>query len=751
MGPERDRARPGLQTCRRAVVAGVALMCCASAGLAQAPKALVSKPGQTSLRQANLPAGVYEVTFRLQTDKQERSVTPLATLSVGVSGYPNVIYKQITPIHFGAANTPTDFTFRFDNFKTQDVQAVVALAKNKDPVPKLSVATIGIVPSATPCIGTVWPGKILYYTREDAKGFVTVYNGSADPQTVTLRCVLESDLEKVRPLKKERLTLAPGERRNVPVAWNTGTEEYGHALAATLLDAKGKPIGQARQYFSVADNLWKVGITERGRGTTAPHGPGPNEAKPVRWVKEQEALLAAELAKPFAPVYWSYANYVEYSFGSPDSFFLQAPDVDYWYAGMGNYTMGKRWLQMSIEWLHRRGMRATSYVLPSSCGYGGEEVFRKHPEWFTYDKSGRLGIGSYYQKLLEVGSTVGGPGTEDLWKLTKICGNALWLCPNIANLETIDAFVDQVVKAHKMLGWDGIRFDVYVFNAAGYDFYGNRIVEDNDPKKKGELEVRAWAHMRDSLWKKIGPNFVIGVNYDYELRDMHPAAWVEACRKGQLMMEEIPRNCTSPQSARNPWREFMAYYHGVGDIVRELGGHHLIIGFDKQHPVDQLYLNVFTYAMRAHPFCYQYRSDTLPLGNYAQFTTRYSALVWDIDRVKPLPEPGKKITVASATPVWWKELACVRQAPNGKRQYIVHLINPPAQERIYTDATNKVRAPASRVRVTLNTGADEKISRAYILSADPVTHQRQKRVTPGNGQVSVTVPRLHFWSIVVFE
>jgi len=185
--------------------------------------------------------------------------------------------------------------------------------------------------------------------------------------------------------------------------------------------------------------------------------------------------------------------------------------------------------------------------------------------------------------------------------------------------------------------------------------------------------------------------------------------------------------------------------------VRGLGGHHLIIGFDKQHPVDHLYLNVFTYAMRAHPFCHQYRSDTLPLGNYAQFATRYSALVWDIDRVKPLPEPDKRISVTSAAPVWWKELACVRQAPNGKRQYVIHLINPPVQERIYTDATNRVPAPMGGVRVTLKTDKGGKVSRAFLLSADPVTHQDVLPVAARHGRASVTVPRLHFWSIVVFE
>ncbi|MDD5707826.1 MAG: hypothetical protein PHR35_18055, partial [Kiritimatiellae bacterium] len=608
-----------------AALACLAFVCCATAEVAPPPKTMTSSPGQTSLRQADLPAGVYEVTFRAKIDRREDTVTPLAKLTVHVPGYPNVIFKAITPINFDAANASQEFTFQFDNFKTQEVQAAVNVIPNQPPVPQLSVEQIRVAPSPRVSIGTVWPGKILYYTDEAATGVVAVYNGAATPQTVTLRCALESDLDSVRSLKDEPLTLQPGERREVSLTWNTGKEEYGFALAATLVDAAGKQLDLRREYFSVADNLWKVCLTPRGRGCEVPSGPGPNAGIPVSQVKEHENQLAAELAKPFAPVYWNYANYNEFYAWSPDHYFVQAPEPDYWYSGIGNYTMGKRWLQMAVEWLHRRGMRATSYVLPWSGGYGGDKVYQKHPDWFVYEKSGSL-TWSGYQKKLEVGSAVG--GTENPFRL-RLAPYASCLCPNIANRDTIDAFIDQVVKSQKMFGFDGIRFDTAIFSAVGYDLSGRKI-DNDDPKTKDKLEVRAWQRMRDSLWEKLGPNFVIGNNEDYELYiNRNGAAWEESCRKGCLLMEEVPRSSHSPQSARNRWQDYMTYYHGVGEIVRGLGGHHLIIGLDTQYPVDHLYMNVFTYAMRAHPFSYQYHPDDLPLGNYAQFITRYSALMWD--------------------------------------------------------------------------------------------------------------------------
>ncbi|MBI4025893.1 MAG: hypothetical protein HY360_12985 [Verrucomicrobia bacterium] len=725
---------------------GLAAAYWTAAGWAQPPKEASSPPGQMALDQANLPTGVYEVIFRLQIDRREETVTPLAALTVGSAEHPNLIYKSITPISFESADTPREFKFLFDNFKTQNIQAAVQLAQNKEPAPKLRVEKMVIAPSPGIGVATVWPGKILYRTGEAAQGFVAVYNGSNESQPVVLRCALESDLDQTRLLKEAPLTLAAGERREVPITWNAGNEEYGFALAATLLDSKGKPISLGKEYFSVADNLWKVGLTQGGRACAVPGGPGPNPSWPVEEMKKLEDQLAADLAKPFAPVYWNYANYVEFYAWSPDDFFCLAPDQDCWYSGTGGYTTRKRHLQLAIEWLHRRGMRATAYVNPFSCGYGGDEVYRKHPEWFVYDKGGQLSVSSYYQKKLEVGSTM---GTETPWKL-QLSPYALTLNVNIATLDAVDAQVDQIIKAQKMFGWDGVRFDNSIYGAGGYDFYGHKI-DENSSKKKDELEARAWAHMRDRLWKALGPHFVVGDNCDYQFRDRCPAGWDETCRKGQLLMEEVPRSCWSPQDPRNRWQDYMTYYHGVGDIVRGLGGHHLLIGLDSQHPVDHLYLNIFTYAGRAHPYSYQYRSDDLPLGNYAQFVTRYSALIWDIERVKPLAQPEKKIELQSPGPVWWKELVCVRQAPNGKRQYIIHLVNPPVQERIYTNPTNQAPPPKNKITVILRPDKGENLSRAWLLSAEPVLRAETLPIVAKGGRVSVTVAKLHYWSMVVFE
>ncbi|HEY3397597.1 MAG TPA: glycoside hydrolase family 66 protein [Armatimonadota bacterium] len=730
---------------KTAALAIVLVMLAVSGGACQAPTEIVSQPGQNALTTPALPVGVYQVTFRLQVDKTDSSVSPLATLQIDLPGYANVAGKTITAYNFAQAGTPTDFSFTVDNFAAQPISAWVGPTAGA--ATKLTVDRLSVAPRRQLCLGTVWPGKILYHTGEAAQGLVSVYNGADTPQTATLRCTLESEVSQMHPLSETALTLAPGERREIPLAWNTGKEEYGFALAATLVDPAGKTLSEGREYFSVADNLWKVCLTQAGRGCNPPSGPGPNESSPVADIKKAEDGLAAELAKPFVPLYWNYSNYMEYYAWSPDDFFNMAPAADYWYSGTGNYTMGKRHLQMAVKWLHGRGMRASAYLNPFTIGFGGAPVYAQHPEWFVYDQNGQLTMGSYYEKKLELASKP--PDSQQPYKMT-LAWYALMLNVNIATLEPVDAQVTQMVKAQKMFGWDAFRFDNATYSANGYDYWGKKI-DGNDPARKDLLEARAWAHMRDSLWKQLGPDFPVGDNSDWQFREARgAAAWDESCRKGQLLMEEVPRSSYDPTSPTNRWADFMAYYHKTGEVVRGLGGHHLIIGFDVQYPIDHLFMTIFTYAGRSHPYG-NYHADTLPLGNYAQFVTRYSSLMWDIDRVKALPDPEQRLTVKSERPVWWKEYASVRTAPDGARQYLVHLVNAPVTERIHTDATDQVPAPQKDVTVTLTLNAGEKLTRATLLTADPVMSSTVLPLAVQGNQATVTVPNLYFWDLLVLE
>jgi hypothetical protein len=704
-----------------------------------------SKPGQTQVDAGKLPAGVYDVTFRLQVDRLEQSVTPLAALYVDVPGYPAAQYRQVTPLDFPEANAPVDLVLRLDNWAAQNVAARLEMKKPEAPAPALTVEKITIAPAAGAVIGTVWPGKIIYNTSEEAQAMVSVYNGTGQKQSLTLKTALESDLDRVRNLGATPVKLAPGERQEVPVTWNTGTEQWGFALAATLADAGGKTLDESREYFSVADNLWAVCITQQQRGTVVPFGPGPNPSMPVSRIQEAEKQLAAVLAQPQPPVEWNYGNVNEYYAWAPEDFFNLTPAEDYWYSGTGNYTMGKRHLQMAVEWLHRKGIRATTYTNPFVIGYGAEKVFARHPEWFAYDAKGQLAVGSYYEKKLEVGEHLSEAGP---WNL-QLSPYAFTCSVNAARLDVIEQQEQQLVKSHYLFGWDGVRFDNTVYGAYGYDWQGRKI-DGDDPAKKNAIEQRAWEYLRAHLRQDLGARYGTGTNFDYEFRDRNPAAWDAVCRDGGLLMAEVPRSSYSPMSPNNRWVDYIARYHQGGEAVRALGGHYLTIGLDRHYPVDHLYWSILTYVDRTHPYA-NLNSDDLPLGNYARFMTRYSALYWDVARVKLLPEAEKRVKIDSPAPLWWKDYACVRQTAEGGKQYLINLVNPPLQERIMTDPTNRVPAPVENVKVSLTVAPGEQIGKAWLLSADPTMTKTALPVSREGNVVTVTVPKVWFWSLVVLE
>jgi hypothetical protein len=713
-----------------------------AAALPAAP--LTSKPGQNVLDAGQLPAGVYDLTFRLQVDRLASSVTPLATVGAHLPGYPWAVIKQITPLSFSAAGQPADFTLRLDNWTAQNVTALADLKKPPAGSPALTVEQISLAPAAGVVIGQVWPGKITYHRNEPAAGMVSVYNGSGRPQTVSLHLWLESDLDRLRPLTVVPLTLAPGERREVPVTWNTGAQEWGFALAGRLVDAAGQPLDERREYFSVSDNLWAVSLTMQQRGASVPFGPGPNASQPVEDIQKNETALAAILAKPEPPVYWNYGNCYEFFAWAPEDFFDLAPTQDYWYSGTGNYTVGKKNLQQALQWLHRRGIRATTYTNPFIIGYGSEKIYQRHPEWFLYGKNGQLSLG-IYEKKLEVGEHLTHDGPFGL----QLAPYAFCASPNVSDLNVIEQQEQQLVQSHAMFGWDGVRFDNTVYTAFGYDWQGHSITGD-DPAKKNAIEGQAWTYLRAQLTKDLGPTFGVGTNFGWDFRDSSPAGWDAAARDGGLIMAEVPRSSYLPTSVNNRWVDYIARYHNEAEHTRALGGHYLTIGFDLRNPVDELYLMLLTFADRTHPYA-NVNSDDLPLGNYARFVTRYSALYYDVQHVTMLPQAEQRVTVDGPAPIWWKDYACVRDTPSGGKQYLINLVNPPVQERIYSDATNQVPAPQHHVEVDLVQLPGEKITRAYLLSADPEMTQTPLPLNREGDHVEVIVPTLWFWSLVVFE
>ena len=108
------------------------------------------------------------------------------------------------------------------------------------------------------------------------------------------------------------------------------------------------------------------------------------------------------------------------------------------------------------------------------------------------------------------------------------------------------------------------------------------------------------------------------------------------------------------------------------------------------------------------------------------------------------------IEVESEAPVWWEETVYRRPRPDGREQFIVHLINPPAQAKV-DPKMNTAPEVQQNIAVSMPVPDGSKLTSAWVLSPDPDTHGSLLKSSGSEGRATVTVPELAYWDVIVFE
>jgi hypothetical protein len=598
---------------------------------------------------------------------------------------------------------------------------------------------------AAPQLRGVRVDKILYYRNSPASATVAVSNPDDQPGSGRLRCLLLSDLDRSRVVYDAPVTLRPEESREVRVDWNTGAEEYGFELRAVLLDAAGQEIAAAGDYFSVADNLWKVAITGAGLG---------GYFSPARDWRTFAGPAGEQYLATFPLVarrtHDQGINWIEYYAWAPDDFFdlAPAPDRERWWSATGPYRIFRREIEALIAAANREGIRSVTYAQPFATGDATFRMLREHPEYFAYDDQGHPApaygttfstrgydalVGDLFGRNMHDPSEVPYPP------------NSIFL--NLADLKVVDLGLDAIIKSARMFGWAGVRWDnaFYIVRGNLRDWQGRKISAYGDPDA---LTVRNEQHARERLQQALGPSFVLGHNSGMSNKPLAPRGFDEICRGGELFMSEGPRQGHQIWPTFEQYRDFIME---EGNYVRALGANYLVIGFDQQYFADQVYLQVLTFAGRAHPYSYQYRwYDTRVPGQYVRLATRYSCLIWDVERVRPLEHPEERVEVTAPREVWWKPFATRRDLGAGHEQIILHLVNPPAEPRIYARADAPLPAPIPQVTVKCRL-ASKALQGAWLITAEPKLRQERLEAKVTDDEAVVEVGPLGVWDMVVFD
>lgn len=550
------------------------------------------------------------------------------------------------------------------------------------------------------CIETLPPlelacstDKIVYQPAEKADATVTVTNVSDQPVKVALSLQVLNGLEGKREIPADTFELAADEKKS----WQGPVELTGMHWGAELraVARVGERQATASATFGVTDNFWE---TAQVTGILYSD------------IFEDPKVVEATMQK------WRTSGFTvfESGFWAPDDFSDLTPDSEWFFSGQCNYRGTITATRNIINAAHRNGIAATVYAkMREVAGGPGFEFMRKHPDWvesgqFAADWLEELPL-VYAKKILPTG----------LWAVAGInegnCTGAL------------DYHAHEMIGTRKQFGWDGVRYDTYLCDEWG---------------KKAVAQVRA-------IVEQEAPQFRWGYNTFVPL-DVKAGTIDVMLRGGQLSMEESVRSIGKSSSS------FSAYLHTVMSYRDDVWAHggHFGVCYDSPSArkggseLDDLYCSTFLLASGSHPY---YSPLESMAGQFAPFGLRYAEFIYN-NRMRPVKAPEQVITIGGmAKPLEWQKLARALDLDDTHHRLVIHLINPPVDDLSLHNGGMKIPTPMRHLPVTLSLPADAKVLSAWNLTPIPTAQQTPLTCKQTGGTVTLTVPEVRFWNVLVID
>ena len=549
-----------------------------------------------------------------------------------------------------------------------------------------------VVPRTSLDLVSVESRKVLYRPGETGVFTATLKNAGNSNLDARVQCVLIRDLDSRVSLGERSVPVPAGQQTNVQFNCPLGPDEYGYEVRMQL-NGQESP---RRDFFGVSSNVSRVGILGNGS---------------------------------------RYANYTDTFAWAPDDFGNLSPKGEKWYSGQCGWQASRPDLQKRIDEWHARGIKALTYGKGVAGGPDGMALLVEHPEWASFNRFGQLGG---LDMSFDVWSLKHAP--EPVHTNGQGQGWAFWNCwtPNFYNTEAVDYGAEALVRSARMFAWDGVRFDGQFDLYGGYDLSGQPVERGED---RNALNARNVRLMRSHIQKTF-PDFVFGYNYGFPVSN--PSGMDRAiCEGGGMVMDEGIRNSGDPQHPLNVWRKFAHHILTESTSVRSIGGVPLIFSMGASK-ADADYALAFCLAGAGNPYGWDYSVLKFPM---TAFATRYSAVLWD-PTIRLLDRPADVFKVESSPEVWWRDWTRVQTTAPGRRRYIVHLFNPPPQERL---GGTPYPAPIANLRVTYRAKPGENVRDAWVLTPAPDVAGRRMDAKRSRRSWTIDVGPIDFWSVVVID
>ncbi len=553
--------------------------------------------------------------------------------------------------------------------------------------------------------------KIHYKPRETVQVHLAILAIEA-PGSLVLVAEEIREIDDVREVFRKTLDPAVG-AHEMQFAYTLDDAEFGRELRCSLV-RDGQVYHANSVFFGVSRNVYRVGITGSG---------GPQDMRTMTR-KGADAIMAANKAR--------YANYFERFAWAPCDYSNLAPADEIFFSGQTQYPGSISGYKYLLAAAHAVGIKGITYGKACAGGIEGFLTFQRHPEFFGHSPEGpgTEAFNTFYlERMLANDYMLHAPPSEGGWQHWASVWTRFDYDPAVA------FGARAVMDGIEMFGWDGIRWDGH--------FVGNM---------RPFLDTLLAAY----------PDFLHGYNIAFANPDATrflPSAFssvedfhLVASNHG-LMMDESVRDWSHSSFSPGHIRPFYDAITREADYIKRIGGLPLFITFDMASNQDLTWNVIFGLAA-GQRYTYINSPGDFLYGPLPRFLTRYSALIWD-DTAR-LANPDDAIIIKPADletteeALWWRESTWLRDLGNGRYQLLVNLVNPPR----YRQFSSRVQTPAGQrenVDIALTLPAGARLLRAVHASPDLSGGHEILPVAVQGEQRTVVLPRLHRWSIVVFD
>jgi hypothetical protein len=589
-----------------------------------------------------------------------------------------------------------------------------------------------------PYISEVYPDRVCYSPGRNIRTWVSVVNPTDKP--FEGRLVVEElyGLEATREVATRVIQVVPGNHGSFDFIWEASMPEAGREVRVALLNGQTE-IDRCNAHYGVAKNpsfLVTTGQFAGGMYATGPEG----LSRRIAAIRQMKAR-GQHRGEIFS---WSYNE-----LGS----FMPPAGEDPYLA-----TEGVRWasfkkMKRNVGIMKEVGISPITYIGGPAWGIGAYELYQRHPEWFAHSKSGEVGMYDMEKRAAYM-------RRHDFDFVPY--GRRMFWGSLIATHPKVRRYIaDQIIKTAREMGWEGGRWDVWNMdvNAGARTIDGKPIAATREEADR--LTAESLRALKDLVAKEL-PDFTWGYNkVSPERNKTTPLTLAEKCRGGGWLLDEV---ICSYQEKRSPYHYWAAYRDRIlrwTDHCRKLGGIYNPYPFRRgggKYPIDKLYESIICQAAGGRYGAYgPYESDAGLVGRIGRMVFRYSNTFfsWDYD----LQKHGEKlVNVEAPETLWWKQMVFRNRSHAGRPQTIVHLVNSPMSEEVEENPDSITRPVLENVKVVCRKDEHKNAQKAWVIAAEPLKVGDEPRVQAvplklakvDNG-VSVTVPSVLFWKVVVFE